>query len=289
LLALPSLFVYPASISWGGSFWQQCRAFMNALSEDDPFDLEPFENDTTGATAAVLINSRLILVIFRGTEKSATDWRGNFRYGWRSVPDSWGDGIRVHRGFYDGLRSIYQDLRRHVRRHDNTRRVFIAGHSLGGALASLCGYRFQKVGSVDVQGVYSWGAPRVGNDIWASNFNATLPGRYYRWVRGADFGPRLPDVSGYPGPGQAYFHVGQLNYIHQDGKVVMNMPDFEPFGIPSSNDHDMKRYTFTMLHRLSNRRRSSDTSPDYLVERDVTHLKEVIDGRPLTTLIAATA
>jgi triacylglycerol lipase len=290
LLALPSYFIYPASVTWRGGMWQQFEALFNDLSEEDPFTVEPFTRERPGIDiqAAAMVNSRLILVVFRGSEQKLADWLGtNANHAWRSVPTSWGAGLRVHSGFYTSLREIYHDLRAYIRERDNSRRVFLAGHSLGGALAILCGYRFQKVGGIAVQGVYSWGAPRVGNDDWASHFNTLMQGRCYRWVKGADFGAGLPDVNVVPGIGRSYFHVGELNYIHQDGSVQLNLPDFDAAGPTRFHDHNMKRYLQKMMSELSNRERRAPNDPAYLVEKDATQL--VVPGRerPLTALIAA--
>lgn len=275
LLALPSFFIYPASITWSGGMWQQFQVFFNELSENDPFAVEPFTRERPGIDiqAAVMVNSRLILVIFRGSEPKLDDWLGtNTNHAWRSVHPDWGSGVRVHSGFYTALREIYHDMRAYIRARNATRRVFLAGHSLGGALAILCAYRFQKVGGIDVKGVYSWGAPRVGNADWAGNFNTLMQGRCYRWVKGADFGAGLPDVNVTPGIGQAYFHVGQLNYIHQDGSVQLNIPDFESWDPTMFADHNMKRYTQKMISLLSNQERENVGAPGWLVEKDVTQL-----------------
>jgi len=290
LMALPSFFIYPASITWRGGMWQQFEAFFNELSDADPFSVEPFTRERKGIDiqAAVIVNSRLILVIFRGSESKTADWLGtNANHAWRSVHPDWGSGIRVHSGFYNALREIYHDMRAFIRARDNSRRVFLGGHSLGGALAILCGYRLQKVGGIDVQGIYTWGAPRVGNDDWAAHFNTLMQGRCYRWVKGADFAAGFPDVNVTPGIGQAYFHVGELNYIHQDGSVNLNIPDFDATGATMFADHDMKKYTLKMMSELSDRERSAATNPGYLVEKDVIQLTVPLLNRPLTAVIAA--
>ena len=43
------------------------------------------------------------------------------------------------------------------------KKVFVTGHSLGGAMAVLCAYRLQEKAKIDVYGVYTYGCPRVGN------------------------------------------------------------------------------------------------------------------------------
>lgn len=54
-------------------------------------------------------------------------------------------------------------------------RVFITGHSLGGALATLCAYELAKRGGAARQcqqlTLYTFGAPRVGNKVFADEYN----------------------------------------------------------------------------------------------------------------------
>ena len=55
----------------------------------------------------------------------------------------------------------------------------LAGHSLGGALATLAAHEFQaELGSaehpVDIQ-CYTFGAPRTGNSAWAKEFMQRVP------------------------------------------------------------------------------------------------------------------
>lgn len=290
LLALPSYFVYPASITWRGSMWHQFKDLFDGLSDGDSFRIEAFarERDGIDIQAVAMVNTRLILVVFRGSEKKRADWETNAQHRWKSMSPTWGYEIRVHRGFYYALREIYKDLRSFIRSYDDTRKVFLAGHSLGGALAILCGYRLQKVGGVDVQGVYSWGSPRVGNINWKTNHDALLGSRCFRWVKGADFAAGLPDAAPPGGPGNSYFHVGQLNYINADGSVEMDKTDFEAIGA-SVPDHDMGNYVFKMMDRLSNKKRTTSNSPSYLVEKDVNTLFLPSRDTTLHSLIIAGA
>lgn len=291
LLALPSLFAYKDSISWPGAMWQEFTKLFNALSEDDPFEVESFDGHYGGLDiqAAAMVNSKLVLVIFRGTELKLVDWATNFQYKWRTAPTAWGSGIRVHTGYYNGLNAVYSSVRSFVKPLQSGRHVFLAGHSQGGALATLCAYRLAKVGGIKVAGVYSWGSPRVGNDKWASRFNTLLGNRCFRWVRGSDFAARIPSVNILPGPGQAYFHVGQLNYIHADGSVDMSHPDFESGGPPSSMHHSMKAYATKMINLLPvSPPRTGPNSPGFLLRQDVNGAK-VVGQKKIPALIQAAA
>src|SRR5262249_54451343 len=88
--------------------------------------------------------------------------------------------------------------------------VWLTGHSLGAALATLAAARWAA--GHRVQGLYTFGSPRVGNAAFA----ATVPGPCYRFVNNNDVVTRLPP----PGLFAGYRHVGVLKYIRTDGVIV---------------------------------------------------------------------
>ncbi|MGF1548784.1 MAG: alpha/beta fold hydrolase [Thiotrichales bacterium] len=274
LLALLSYSVYKGNPPGGGPFETAFKAFAHDLSDTDPFEVQnftetgPFPYDTE---AAVLTNSRLILVVFRGTEglTSVRDWLTNGQHLMHNCPQDWGD-VKAHRGFYNALSSVYQGVRNEVRsRRKNNQKVFLTGHSLGGALATLCAYRFQKVGGVPVSGVYVFGSPRVGDIGFANAYNNLLKAKTYRWVKNLDFASKVPVYAGAPLPATQYYHVGTLNFISQDGKIEMDAVDSNPGVGYNTTDHDMPNYVRVMHSRLSNNTRISAANPDYLVRGDV--------------------
>ena len=67
-------------------------------------------------------------------------------------------GINVHAGFYELYISIRGQLLDAMKRFAPTK-VFISGHSLGGALATICGYDLQSYSPK----IYTFAAPRSGN------------------------------------------------------------------------------------------------------------------------------
>ena len=64
-----------------------------------------------------------------------------------------------------------------IQRHPG-KPLYVAGHSMGGALATLCAIDLKfAFGLPDVR-VYTYGSPRVGNDIFASFFAANIQVRH---------------------------------------------------------------------------------------------------------------
>lgn len=126
-------------------------------------------------------------------------------------------GARMHQGLSECYLSIRPQIRHYLHRHAVSR-VTVTGHSLGGALAMLCAidiqYNFSDQIAIDV---YTFGAPRVGNDSFRKSFNHRIPNSY-RFVHGMDIVPALPRVW------QGYRHVDaehrlgkrfSLNFISQ--------------------------------------------------------------------------
>jgi triacylglycerol lipase len=274
LLALLSAYVYKGRPPGSGPFESTFKKFVQELSKTDPFEVlsftetGPFPYDTE---AVVLSNARLILVVFRGTEglTAVQDWVTNAKHLMHVCPTSWG-AVKAHRGFYNALSTVYQGVRDEVRsRRKNNQKVFLTGHSLGGALAQLCAYRFQKVGGVPVSGVYVFGSPRFADITLANAYNALLGDKTFRWVKDLDFASKLPVYAGAALPSTKYHHVGQLNFINAQGKIQMNAVDSNPGLGYNTVHHDMPAYVKVMQSRLSTVTRKSPTNPDYLVRSDV--------------------
>jgi len=100
----------------------------------------------------------------------------------------WARGGRVQRGFRDALEVAWADLFPYMNNlADQSCKIGLAGHSLGAALVTLAADRFQ-----DVQGLYTFGSPRVGDRQFQENFRL----RAYRVVNGDDTGACLRCYSG---------------------------------------------------------------------------------------------
>jgi hypothetical protein len=82
-----------------------------------------------------------------------------------------------------------------TRRQPPKRKLWVAGHSLGGALANLfCAQMANDYpGSEEaIGGVYTFGQPRVGDLQFAQFVNEKMGQRFFRFVNGNDLIPRLP-------------------------------------------------------------------------------------------------
>lgn len=85
-------------------------------------------------------------------------------------------GVKVHEGFYQIYLSIRSQLWAWWRNYGhNMKWVYVSGHSLGGALCTLCAYDFADICGPAQMVNYSFASPRVGNVTFAKTFNKRVP------------------------------------------------------------------------------------------------------------------
>ena len=135
-----------------------------------------------------------VVIAFRGTEKKISDWLTDAR----AIPKEEGT-TKVHTGFLEALTlntgedgktaldKVKEILDSSEAKDANGEplRLFITGHSLGGALALLT----TKLLAPDVNGAcYTFGAPRIANYEYFERVKTPV----YRVVNSSDIVPRVP-------------------------------------------------------------------------------------------------
>jgi triacylglycerol lipase len=178
---------------------------------EQPFLIDQKKTDTQGA---ILPDGAGITIVFRGSE-SSFDWDTNFAtrqeraefeqqiiqeaiidtedkekiYPYEGASSS---GALMHRGFVTAYFSVRDEIHNYIRSRDLSSAT-VTGHSLGGALATLCAvdiqYNFSK--KVPLIELYTFGAPKAGNDGFRNSFNERVPNSY-RFVNGMDLVAELP-------------------------------------------------------------------------------------------------
>ncbi len=139
-----------------------------------------------------------IIVVFRGSESRA-DWFANFQASQDPGPL---DGTRAHEGFQDALYPAVISLTRHIHTAAiSNKRVWITGHSLGGALCSLYAGMLIENG-IAVYGIYTFASPRPGSPKFERQLNKLVTGPHYRVVNDGDIVPHLPPEPFFSHPGK---------------------------------------------------------------------------------------
>jgi triacylglycerol lipase len=172
-------------------------------------DLEAKLISVDNTQVYVAQNEQAIVVAFRGSEAPTTldglkDWLLTNANNYLILPEgrsgtdfaAAGVGARFHRGFLDALAMIWEPLFKAVDEALKTkeRPLWVTGHSLGGALALLAAWRFQR-SFLAVHEIITFGAPMIGNETASKAFEQEFAGKIFRYVDLEDVVPHLPSVS----------------------------------------------------------------------------------------------
>ncbi|MCO5571256.1 hypothetical protein L7F22_024993 [Adiantum nelumboides] len=214
----------------------------------NPTILNKDKNITTDTEVHVcLLEDGSLAFAFRGTEFQFQDLRSLFgdlmtdllvaqipvehydaseKIAFRAAPS-----IKAHKGF----QFAFGDVTRTPRPNENirlvaeglgarapsVRRVICVGHSLGGALATLCAHWCRYVAYPQAQvWCVTIGSPRVGNPAFAQDFNQNVvtKGRSYRVVNKTDLISEIPRIDG---PTVISFLSVYNVYKHVDGLIFL--------------------------------------------------------------------
>ncbi|KAJ1435027.1 Alpha/Beta hydrolase protein [Ochromonadaceae sp. CCMP2298] len=208
-----------------------------------------FINDLkTGLQVAVTasLKAQRICVVFRGSDDEF-DWVNNIKT-LKTCIDKTQD-VSVHRGFMGILTRHIQDLMDCIDRLLGSHPlldVYVTGHSLGGALATLFGYLLARSPAVEGRigrvTVVSFASPRVGNAGWRRAFDSTQGLAHYRVVNNRDLITATPSL--------LYKHTGTVLHLTNSPTTHMKLYQdyhyswsrFSMFTCWSVKDHNTSRY-----------------------------------------------
>ena len=217
--------------------------------------VEVFDRNSTQSFVAQ--HEDFIIASFRGSDQWQ-DWLDNLNI--PAAPTNMG---RAHRGFLLALEDVWQDMLRAIEQFKQEgvitvnnfeqkskyRSLWITGHSLGGALATLAAA--ERINSDQpFGGVYTYGQPRCVDRNMARNMNIEAKNRIFRFQNNNDIISRIPQrVMGYS-------HVGTFLYIDVNQKIHTDIHWWNQFldrfggilhaldeqGIDKFEDHKMENY-----------------------------------------------
>lgn len=225
---------------------------MAGVPQDTLFKPLAFvENEETDSQVWLFSNSakREAVIAFRGTEQikwkdlvtdlnlapcafspERLDEDASLPFGLKILKAAMGSDneLKVHSGFLSGYDSMKRPLIALLDQltypsddkgsHPGGKwRVIVTGHSLGGALATLCAFelssrRGPNRANQEIS-MYTFGAPRAGNAIFASQFNSLVPDSW-RITNNRDIVPSVPRLLGYS-------HVRHSVRLASDGSVTI--------------------------------------------------------------------
>lgn len=148
------------------------------------------------------ISEDKLIIAFRGTdgddtlEGSILDWINNFLA--IQVPFPYGPG-NVHEGFLSAADSLKEDMLRKTEElygklagKYETAEIIVTGHSKGGAVANIMAAILSEIHNGkyrDKIAVYTFGAPRTGDELFADKYGSL---NYFRYEAFLDIVCHLP-------------------------------------------------------------------------------------------------
>jgi triacylglycerol lipase len=158
--------------------------------------------------AFVAWDDEIVVIAFRGTNPSElADWIVNLTFS----PFLLDEG-RVHQGWYSAYKSLEPAILEAIPADEQySRKLWVTGHSLGGALAVVCNYSLIDRG-MTVTSTVTFGQPMVSDARLAGFLGSHATGRYVRVVNENDVVPKLPPWT--------YVHFGKLAWFRGETVVV---------------------------------------------------------------------
>ncbi len=184
-------------------------------------------------SADIVTRDSIALIAFRGTD-DIHDWLANLnvdRVNWF--------GGKVHRGFHIAEESLAGRLLERV--PEQATQLWITGHSLGGALATLFAFRLQRAGH-GVSGLYTFGSPRVGCRCFAAQHDWLLHERHFRVVHNSDAVPRVPLPLRFRHCGRLILINRKANVIEEPGTLYQSYDRLLGYRADLVRDHLMGAY-----------------------------------------------
>lgn len=171
----------------------------------------------TDTQAFLFRDGNNVILVFRGSQQLA-DWKTNLKIRLKeftiladqeAVPPKG----RVHRGFCDAWQSVEKMVVYYLKKwwNDDTK-LWITGHSLGGALAAMATISLEAQG-FKVSGLYTFGQPRIADWQMVNYMNSRMLDRMVRYVNNNDVVPLIPPQIIPWVPTRIYGHMGKFRYF----------------------------------------------------------------------------
>ncbi|WP_051287495.1 lipase family protein [Paenibacillus taiwanensis] len=171
-----------------------------------------------------ILESRAELIIaFRGTS-TTTDWISNIKASQKRFKYV-KENCLTHRGFTDIYASARHDIISILSRLSPDKTLYVTGHSLGGALATLCAVDIAANTAYTAPHLFTFGSPRVGDPAFAKAFAKYVPNTY-RIANPFDVVTHAPPtIYKLPKREKRYYyqHVQTLSSLSfQNGSIALN-------------------------------------------------------------------
>lgn len=124
--------------------------------------------DRYGTQVAHIAFEHFEVIAFRGTQVasggSLIERLRDIRFNLRIWPRRWAWSGRVHSGYHDAFERVRHYISEMVENSDETLPLYITGHSLGGALATLAAIETAEAGEHPDIRLVTFGAPKAATE-----------------------------------------------------------------------------------------------------------------------------
>lgn len=143
--------------------------------------------DSEGTQAILVTFNEFIILGFRGTEATSIK---DIKADAKAKSTACETNGMIHSGFKEAFDHVRLDIERKLNEDEcKDKPLFICGHSLGGALATVAAKKLSHSGGLAA--CYTFGSPRVGDEEWVKDIKTPI----YRLVNAADCVTMLPPSS----------------------------------------------------------------------------------------------
>ena len=165
-----------------------------------------FSQESTQAFLAK--NDSFAVLAFRGTEpKKISDVMADIRVYKKTTKEG-----RVHAGFHGAYQDVAEQVEKSLIKQEWP--LYITGHSLGGALATVATQDLDQKYRDLISACYTFGSPRVGN----RKFERSVKAPFYRLVNSTDIVTLVPNIG--------YAHIGDTRYLGRNRELYLYFPFF---------------------------------------------------------------
>lgn len=197
--------------------------------------------NSDGSQAYLFYSKHDSVVVCRGTE--ANEWN-DIKADVNAISALAETVGRVHRGFKAEADDIWPYVEEVLA--DNDLPLWFCGHSLGGAMATICAGRCMVSPiRTEPEELYTFGSPRVGDRAYVQHVKL----EHYRWVNNNDVVTRVPPTwLGYRHSGKELYlnNVGSIQELNGWRRVKDRLKGFlsglTRFKIDQLSDHSTREY-----------------------------------------------
>lgn len=164
----------------------------------------------TDSQSFMVTNRETIIISVRGTEGLIShDMIQNSKFIRQPCPKALASAGSVHGGFLQAFEYLWPVVKgycdKHLKGSSEVKRIFVTGHSLGGAMATLLACAINLRFEDNPVTLYTYASPRVGDIEFARHWNHLVP--HLRHVYRNDIIPAVPPAD------LGYHHFGHLQQM----------------------------------------------------------------------------